>query len=63
MKILLLLFATPVFLLMMCLYFWLTGNLTIPKRVILTEQEYCARESDTDMRYLEAKCLKYYLPK
>jgi len=51
MKFLLLLFITPVILLCACLYFWVTGNLTIPRPEEPTEQEYCARAGNTIRQY------------
>lgn len=40
-----------------------TDNLTIPTAQPLDEASYCATQGDTDMRYLPAKCLKYFSPK
>lgn len=56
------LLLTPFLLLGMCIYFFLSGNLTMPERPMETEQQYCARFANSATRGVPAKCLKYFIP-
>ncbi len=40
----------------------LVGYNDAKNKIPQTEAEYCAEQADFSMRWLPAKCIKYYLP-